>query len=66
MHVGSDIVKKCMMEYLNKETRLIITHALNYCKYFDYIYLMKEGSIIEHGTYKDVSRSLIYKKMVQK
>ena len=48
------------MEYLGKRTRLIITHALNHCKKFDYIYLMKKGRVIEQGTYKEISRTLAF------
>ena len=52
IHVGLSIVKKCLMQYKANTTRILVTHALSYMKYMDYIYLMDQGRIIEEGQYQ--------------
>ncbi len=51
MHVGNEIMKECMGKFLEGSTRIIVTHNLSYCKYFDYIYVMREGRIEKEGSY---------------
>ena len=40
IHVGLNIMKECLMMYKSNTTRILVTHALSYMKYMDYIYLM--------------------------
>jgi ATP-binding cassette subfamily C (CFTR/MRP) protein 2 len=47
IHVGLSIMKECLMKFRSNTTRLLVTHALSYMKYMDYIYLMEQGTIIE-------------------
>lgn len=42
------------MQYLRGKTIVIITHAIDYTKYFDYIYMMEKGQIIREGTYPEL------------
>lgn len=54
VHVGKFIIHKCLKGFLRNKTRILITHALNYCQYTDQVYLMEDGKIIEHGPYQTV------------
>ncbi|KRX07927.1 P-loop containing nucleoside triphosphate hydrolase [Pseudocohnilembus persalinus] len=66
VHVGKKIIKDCMTEFLKDKTRVLITHALYYMKYMDYIYLMDNGEIIEYGTYEEMKKSQQFKKVFEK
>lgn len=57
VHVGKLIIKDCLGEFLKDKTRILVTHALSYLKFVDYIYLMKDGSIIEEGTLSKIKES---------
>lgn len=46
IHVGKSIVKECLMDYKKETTRVLVTHALSYVKYMDYIYMMDKGKIM--------------------
>ncbi|CAD8141597.1 unnamed protein product [Paramecium octaurelia] len=54
MHVGKFIIEKCLREYLNGKTIVLITHALYSCQFADRIILMDNGSIIKEGTLEDI------------
>ncbi|CAD8188699.1 unnamed protein product [Paramecium pentaurelia] len=64
--VGHFILKECFINLLKGKTRILITHALNYCKYTDYIYLMQKGEIIEEGDYQKMQNNLIYQEIEKK
>ncbi|KRX07923.1 P-loop containing nucleoside triphosphate hydrolase [Pseudocohnilembus persalinus] len=51
IHVGKSIVKDCLLNYKKGCTIILVTHALYYMKYMDYIYLMDNGKIEDEGTY---------------
>lgn len=40
------------------KTIVIITHAIDYAKYFDYIFMMEKGQIIQQGTYLELKDHL--------
>lgn len=54
VHVGKYIMHNCLNGHLKNTTRILVTHALNYCQYTDYIYLMENGEIVESGTFNDI------------
>lgn len=54
IHVGVLIVKQCLMRYRKDKTRVLVTHALQYMKYMDYIYFMENGEILHEGTYEEI------------
>ncbi|CAD8099082.1 unnamed protein product [Paramecium primaurelia] len=64
--VGNFILKECFINLLKGKTRILITHALNYCKYTDYIYLMQKGEIIEQGDYQKMQNNVIYQEIEKK
>ncbi|XP_033106047.1 multidrug resistance-associated protein 4-like, partial [Anneissia japonica] len=55
--VGKQIFEKCIMEYLHKKPRILITHQLQYLHDADRILLLKNGKIERIGTYDDVKNS---------
>ncbi|KAM3141562.1 hypothetical protein pb186bvf_006426 [Paramecium bursaria] len=66
VHVGKAIIHDCLNGYLKDKTRILVTHALNYCQFTDYVYLMEAGQIVEQGTFQEIKKSerfnLIYSK----
>ena len=54
-HTGKMILDNLFLNWpLASKTRVLVTHALHVLPKADYIYVMKEGRIIDQGTY-DVS-----------
>jgi ABC-type multidrug transport system fused ATPase/permease subunit len=51
VHVGNFIVRETVLNYLQDKTRVMVTHAIMYAKYADYIVVMKKGEVVEKGTY---------------
>ena len=52
-------MKNCIIKYLKGKTRIIVTHALQYLKYMDRIFYMKDGRISWIGKYEEIEESNI-------
>ncbi|CAD8129120.1 unnamed protein product [Paramecium sonneborni] len=65
VHVGKFIMYECLKGYLKEKTRILITHALNYCQYTDHVYLMDSGTIAEQGSFSDIKQHEQFKKVYQ-
>ncbi|KAK8797050.1 hypothetical protein WA158_004260 [Blastocystis sp. Blastoise] len=50
-HVSKHIFEKCINGILKGKCVLLVTHALEYLKYCDSIFVMKDGHIVEQGTW---------------
>ena len=50
MHVGGRIFKNILQGMLKDKTVIFVTHAMHYVEHADYLYVMKEGQIIEEGS----------------
>lgn len=51
-HTGQSLLDNCLLNGpLRDRTRILVTHALYVLDKVDYIYVMDEGRIIEHGTF---------------
>ncbi|KAK8805623.1 hypothetical protein WA158_002279 [Blastocystis sp. Blastoise] len=50
-HVSKHIFDKCINGILKGKCILLVTHALEYLKYCDSIFVMKDGHIVEQGTW---------------
>lgn len=57
INVGTQVMEKGICGYLGGKTRVVTTHALPYLKFFDYIYIMEDGRIIEQGNYDHITAS---------
>lgn len=62
VNVGKHLVNNCFQNYLKGKTRVLITHAVTYLKYVDYIYIFKEGSVLEEGTYESIKKTEAFQK----
>ena len=64
--VGKNIVKNCIVNYLEDKTRILITHALQYVYYADKIYYMRKGKIIWEGDYQSLLKEDFFAEFQQK
>ncbi|GJJ75953.1 hypothetical protein EMPS_08311 [Entomortierella parvispora] len=53
-HVGKRLWEDCVLKTLKDRTRVMATHQLHVLPDVDYILCMKNGSIAEEGTFKDL------------
>jgi len=54
-NVGEAIFKNCICGVLAGKTRVFVTQQFQYLSRVDYIYVMKEGTLVEAGTYAELS-----------
>ena len=64
--VGKNIVKNCIVNYLEDKTRILITHALQHVYYADKIYYMRKGKIVWEGDYKSLLKQDFFSEFQQK
>mmetsp|Transcript_24704 Transcript_24704/g.28768 ORF Transcript_24704/g.28768 Transcript_24704/m.28768 type:complete len:1543 (+) Transcript_24704:13-4641(+) len=50
MHVGGQIFKNVLQGLLKDKTVIFVTHAMHYVEKADYLYVVKKGQIVEHGS----------------
>jgi ATP-binding cassette, subfamily C (CFTR/MRP), member 1 len=62
VNVGKHLVVNCFQNYLQNKTRVLITHAVSYLKYVDYVYIFKDGAVLEEGTFEKIKTTESYKK----
>ena len=65
-HVGRNIINNCICDYLKDKTRILVTHAIQYCNKADRIVYMKEGRIQWEGDFNELIKQDFYKKMMVK
>ena len=65
-HVGKNIMINCILNYLKDKTRILITHALQYTSYADFIIYMKNGNIEWQGTYEELLKQPFYSEFKNK
>ena len=65
-HVGRNIMNNCICEFLKEKTRILVTHAIQYCNKADRIIYMKDGRINWEGDFKELEKQEFYKKMMVK
>ena len=56
----------CICDYLKDKTRILVTHAIQYCNKADRIIYMKDGRINWEGEFSELEKQVFYKKMVAK
>jgi hypothetical protein len=56
-HVGAELADGCIQRFLSDRTRLLVTNALHILPVADLVVVMKEGKVVEHGTYAALSES---------
>ena len=65
-NVGKNIINNCICDYLKNKTRLLVTHALQYCSYADRIIYMKNGKINWIGGYNELKEQGFFKVLTLK
>jgi ABC-type multidrug transport system ATPase subunit len=53
-HVGKAVFTDVIQGEMKGTTRVLVTHALHFLPYCDYIYSMDNGYIVERGTYAEL------------
>ncbi|KAF9566632.1 hypothetical protein EC968_003681 [Mortierella alpina] len=53
-HVGKYLFKNCILGALQGKTRVLVTHQLHVLPQVDYIICMKDGEIVERGTFQEL------------
>eukprot|EP01105_Mastigella_eilhardi_P011192 TRINITY_DN2586_c0_g1_i2.p1 TRINITY_DN2586_c0_g1~~TRINITY_DN2586_c0_g1_i2.p1 ORF type:complete len:1629 (-),score=406.81 TRINITY_DN2586_c0_g1_i2:223-5109(-) len=56
-NVGESIFKNCFCGLLKDKTRVFVTQQFQYLNRVDYIFVMREGVIVEAGTYAQLNAS---------
>ncbi|KAL5494990.1 hypothetical protein ACEPAI_452 [Sanghuangporus weigelae] len=56
-HVGKAVFQRVLQNGQDGKTRILITHALHFLPYVDYIYVMLDGRIVERGRYSELMSS---------
>ena len=65
-HVGRNIINNVLCDYLKNKTRILVTHAIQYCDRADRIVYMKDGKIEWEGGFQSLEEQEFYKNMVIK
>ncbi|KAK5808060.1 P-loop containing nucleoside triphosphate hydrolase protein [Linnemannia elongata] len=53
-HVGKYLFKNCILGALQGKTRVLVTHQLHVLPQVDYVICMKDGEIVERGTFHEL------------
>ncbi|KAJ7454698.1 ABC transporter [Mycena latifolia] len=53
-HVGKSVFHNVLQNTLQGKTRILVTHALHFLPYVDYIITIADGRIAERGTYAEL------------
>ncbi|KAG0220544.1 P-loop containing nucleoside triphosphate hydrolase protein [Mortierella sp. GBAus27b] len=53
-HVGKYLFKNCIMGALQGKTRVLVTHQLHVLPQVDYVICMKDGEIVERGSFQEL------------
>ncbi|KAF9430894.1 hypothetical protein BGZ76_000670 [Entomortierella beljakovae] len=53
-HVGKYLFKNCILGALQGKTRVLVTHQLHVLPQVDYIICIKDGEVVERGTFHDL------------
>ena len=65
-HVGRNIINNVLCDYLKNKTRILVTHAIQYCDRADRIVYMKDGKIEWKGDFQSLEEQEFYKNIVIK
>ncbi|CAJ2668412.1 unnamed protein product [Trifolium pratense] len=53
-HTGSHLFKECLLKLLSDKTVVYATHQMEFLEAADVILVMKDGQIVESGSYRDL------------
>ncbi|KAJ7284591.1 ABC transporter [Mycena rebaudengoi] len=56
-HVGKAVFHNVLQNTLAGKTRILVTHALHFLPYVDYVFAIADGRITERGTYAELIKN---------
>jgi ABC-type bacteriocin/lantibiotic exporter with double-glycine peptidase domain len=56
-HVRKKIINNVILGHLKEKTRVLVTHAIDFIHLADRIFIMKDGKIVEQGTFENLKSS---------
>ncbi|KAF7375201.1 Oligomycin resistance ATP-dependent permease YOR1 [Mycena sanguinolenta] len=56
-HVGKAVFHNVLQNTLQGKTRILVTHALHFLPYVDYVIAIADGRIVERGTYEELIKT---------
>ena len=65
-NVGSKIFNNVILDHLRCQTRIVVTHALQYVQDADRIFYMKNGKIVWKGNYDQIIKQPFYSELSNK
>ncbi|KAI8806674.1 P-loop containing nucleoside triphosphate hydrolase protein [Cladochytrium replicatum] len=65
-HVGRFVFHGAIANNMKGRTRILVTHQLHYLPYVDMVVVMKDGQVVEQGSYTElVSQNGVFSEMVK-
>ncbi|CAL8390196.1 unnamed protein product, partial [Gadus morhua 'NCC'] len=64
--VGRHLFEECICGVLKKKPRILVTHQLQYLKAAHHILVLKEGSMVAHGTYSELQGSVDFLSLLKR
>ncbi|CAG5018010.1 unnamed protein product [Parnassius apollo] len=64
-HVGKHLISECVTGLLQNTTRILVTHQLHHLKGADSVVILRNGEIETQGTFEEVSRSPLFKELLE-
>lgn len=65
-HVGKTVFQRVLQNSPQGKTRILVTHALHFLPYVDYVFVMLDGRIVERGAYAElIANNGAFSKFVQ-
>ena len=59
-HVAKDVFNKCVRGVFREKAVLLVTHQLHFVERADKILVMKDGEVVERGSYKELIENAEY------
>ncbi|XP_012261830.2 ATP-binding cassette sub-family C member 4-like [Athalia rosae] len=56
-HVGKQLFDNCINGYLKHKTRILVTHQLQYLKDADLIVVLRNGKVVNQGTFTELQKT---------
>ena len=53
-NVKKNIFENVLLKHLQKKTRVMVTHAVDFLKFVDRVVVMKQGAIVLEGPFEDI------------